>query len=56
MPMSRITIKAAFFYCVLILGFLSLVTGFILYLWPQKDRRLSSTHIDVQVGRRGGDL
>jgi hypothetical protein len=36
--MARITIRASLFYSMLSLGLLTLVTGFILYLWPHGPR------------------
>jgi hypothetical protein len=36
--MSRVTVKAPLFYSMLALGFLTLATGFILYLWPHGPR------------------
>ena len=36
--MSRIAVKSSLFYSMLALGLLSLVTGFILYLWPHGQR------------------
>jgi hypothetical protein len=36
--MSRITFRASLFYSMLSLGLLTLVTGFILYLWPHGPR------------------
>jgi len=36
--MPRITFRASLFYSMLSLGLLTLVTGFILYLWPHGPR------------------
>jgi len=36
--MSRITVRVTLFYSMLLLGVLTLVTGFILYLWPRGPR------------------
>jgi len=36
--MTRITVKTSLFYSMLALGFLTLITGFILYLWPHGQR------------------
>lgn len=36
--MTHATFKATLFYSMLILGLLSLVTGFILYVWPHGQR------------------
>ena len=36
--MSRITVRVTLFYSMLLLGVLTLVTGFILYLWPSGPR------------------
>jgi Domain of unknown function (DUF4405) len=36
--MSRITFRAPLFYSMLSLGLLTMVTGFILYLWPHGQR------------------
>jgi len=36
--MSRISVKASLFYSMLALGVLTLVTGFVLYIWPHGQR------------------
>lgn len=36
--MTRLTAKTTLFYSMLVMGLLSLVTGFILYFWPHAQR------------------
>jgi len=50
--MSRITFRASLFYSMLSLGLLTLVTGFILYLWPHGPR--SGQLIFLGLNKSGG--
>ena len=38
MSATRLAVRSTLFYSMLALGFLSLVTGFVLYLWPHGQR------------------
>jgi hypothetical protein len=49
--MSRITFRASLFYSMLSLGLLTLVTGFILYVWPHGPR--SGQMIFLGLNRSG---
>ena len=52
--MSRITFRASLFYSMLSLGLLTLVTVFILYLWPHGPR--SGQLIFLGLNKSGGNL
>jgi len=38
MPSTRLVVRSTLFYSMLAMGFLSLLTGFILYFWPHGQR------------------